>query len=187
MNNVTTATSLPSLCRQHGQHGRKCEAQDISWSRTNKQLEAWLRPRPRITGGSAEKLAIVGEASACWVQYITTTAEGGTMYRSREGFSFFLANSHNREEHRVSSLSVCRGTCDELPSPLPSGQTMSHCPHTPALLWRTLGGGTPRHWAHASYPCKSPGGCRQDRGSRTSDCRCRSGCRRFRSHGSAAH
>ena len=98
MNNVTTATSLPSLCRQHGQHGRKCEAQDISWSRTNKQLEAWLRLRPRITGGSAEKLAIVGEASACWVQYITTTAEGGTMYRSREGFSFFLANSHNRRE-----------------------------------------------------------------------------------------
>src|SRR6266853_5818801 len=68
MNSVTTATSLPSLCRHHGQHGRKCEAQDVSWSRTNKQLEAWLRPRPRITGSSAEKLALIGRTSACWVQ-----------------------------------------------------------------------------------------------------------------------
>src|SRR6266436_7754439 len=44
MNSVTTATSFPSLCRQHRQHGRKCEAQEGSWSRTNKQREAWLRP-----------------------------------------------------------------------------------------------------------------------------------------------
>jgi transposase len=60
MNSVTTATSLSSLCRQHCQHVRKCAAQEVSWSRTNKQLEAWLRLRPRITGGSAEKLAIIG-------------------------------------------------------------------------------------------------------------------------------
>ena len=28
--------------------------------------------------------------------YTTKSPEGGAMYRSREGFSFFLANSHNR-------------------------------------------------------------------------------------------
>jgi hypothetical protein len=96
MNSGPTATSSPSLCRQHRQHGRKCEAQEVSWSRTNKQLEAWLRPRPRITGSSAEKLALIGMTSACWVQSRTERTEGGAMYRLREGFSFFLANSHNR-------------------------------------------------------------------------------------------
>ena len=96
MNNVTTATSFPSLCRHDCQHGQKCEAQEVSWSRTHKQLEAWLRPRPRITGSSAEKLARISGTSACWVQYITESTEGGAMYRSRERFSFFLANSHNR-------------------------------------------------------------------------------------------
>jgi hypothetical protein len=63
MNSVTTATSLPSWCRPHGQHGRKCEAQPDFWSRTNKQLEAWLWLRPRITGGSTEKRAIVRSMS----------------------------------------------------------------------------------------------------------------------------
>src|SRR4029453_19376784 len=96
MNSVTTATSFPSLCRQHRQHGRKCDAQEGSWSRTHKQLEAWLWQRPGITGGSAEKLAIVGGAAECWGPYTTKSPEGGAMYRSREGFSFFLANSHNR-------------------------------------------------------------------------------------------
>src|SRR5215467_7854564 len=96
MHNVTTATSFPPLCRHYGQHGQKCEAQEVSWSRTHKQLEAWLRPRPRITGSSAEKLALIGGTSACWVQYITESTEGGAMHHLREGFSFFLANSHNR-------------------------------------------------------------------------------------------
>src|SRR4029450_1228468 len=96
MNYVTTATSFPPLCRHYGQHGQKCEAQEVSWSRTHKQLEAWLRPRPRITGSSAEKLARMGGTSACWVQYITESTEGGAMHHLREGFSFFLANSHNR-------------------------------------------------------------------------------------------
>jgi len=98
MNNVTTATSFPSWCRHSCQHGQKCEAQEVSWSRTHKQLEAWLRPRPRITGSSAEKLALIGGTSACWVQDITESTEGGALYRLREGFSFFLANSHNRRE-----------------------------------------------------------------------------------------
>jgi hypothetical protein len=80
MNNVTTATSFPPLCRHYGQHGQKCEAQEVSWSRTHKQLEAWLRPRPRITGSSAEKLARMGGTSACWVQYITESTEGGAMH-----------------------------------------------------------------------------------------------------------
>jgi hypothetical protein len=102
MNNVTTATSFPSLCRHDCQHGRKCEAQEASWSRTNKQLEAWLRPRPRITGSSAEKLALIGRTSACWVQSRTESTEGGAMYRLREGFSFFLANSHNRRKNDAS-------------------------------------------------------------------------------------
>src|SRR5262245_19390878 len=96
MNNVTTATSFLSLCRHDCQHGQKCEALAGSWSRTNKQLEAWLRPRPRITGSSAEKLALIGGTSACRVQFITASTESGAMYRSREGFSFFLVNSHNR-------------------------------------------------------------------------------------------
>src|SRR5262245_29315010 len=98
MNNVTTATSFLSLCRHDCQHGQKCEAQAGSWSRTNKQLEAWLRPRPRITGSSAEKLALIGGTSACRVQFITASTESGAMYRSREGFSFFLVNSHNRRD-----------------------------------------------------------------------------------------
>ena len=80
MNNVTTVTSFPPLCQHDCQHGQKCEAQDSSWSRTHKQLEAWLRPRPRITGRSAEKLALMGGTSACWVQYITESTEGGAMY-----------------------------------------------------------------------------------------------------------
>jgi hypothetical protein len=63
MNSVTTATALPSWCRPHGQHGRKCEAQPDFWSRTHKQLEAWLWLRPRITGGSTEKRAIVRSMS----------------------------------------------------------------------------------------------------------------------------
>src|SRR4030095_1039163 len=96
MNSGPTATSSPSLCRQHRQHGRKCEAQEVSWSRTKKQLEAWLRLRPRITGGSAEKLAIIGGTSACWDLYTTRRAQGGVIDRLREGFFFFLANSHNR-------------------------------------------------------------------------------------------
>jgi hypothetical protein len=44
MNRVASATSCPPLCRSHGQHGQKGEAQDSSWPRTHKQLEAWLRP-----------------------------------------------------------------------------------------------------------------------------------------------
>ena len=96
MTNVTTATAFPPLCRHACQHGQKCEAQEVSWARTHKQREAWLRPRPRITGRSAEKLARIGGTSACWVQYITERTEGGAMHHLREGFSFFLANSHNR-------------------------------------------------------------------------------------------
>jgi hypothetical protein len=83
MNNVTTATSFPSLCRHDCQHGRKCEAQEASWSRTNTQREAWLRPRPRITGRSAEKLVLIGRTSACWMQSRTESTEGGAMYRLR--------------------------------------------------------------------------------------------------------
>jgi hypothetical protein len=98
MNNVTTATSFLSWCRHSCQHGQKCEAQEVSWSRTNTQLEAWLRPRPRITGSSAENLALIDETSACGVEYITESAEGGAWYRSRERFFFFLANSHNRRD-----------------------------------------------------------------------------------------
>src|SRR5436853_7388032 len=90
MHNGTTATSFPPLCRHDCQHGQKCEAQEGSWSRTQKQLEAWLRPRPRITGSSAEKLARIGGTSACWVQYRAESPEGGAMYCLREGFSFFL-------------------------------------------------------------------------------------------------
>ena len=105
MNNVTTATSFPPLCRHYCQHGQKCEAQEVSWSRTNKQLEAWLRPRPRITGSSAEKLARIGGTFACWVQYITESTESGAMYRLRGGFSFFLANSHNRGQDPIGQLS----------------------------------------------------------------------------------
>src|SRR5215471_9874704 len=63
MHRVASATSCPPLCRSHGQHGQKCEAQDSSWSRTNTQLEAWLRPCPRITGGAAEQLTMGGGAS----------------------------------------------------------------------------------------------------------------------------
>jgi transposase len=32
MNRVTPATAVPSVCWQHCQHGRKCEAQEGSWS-----------------------------------------------------------------------------------------------------------------------------------------------------------
>jgi len=63
MNRVASATASPPLCRLYGQHGHKCEAQDSSWSRTQKQLEAWLRPCPRITGGAAEQLTIGGGVS----------------------------------------------------------------------------------------------------------------------------
>src|SRR4029450_13145575 len=113
MNYVTTATSFPPLCRHYGQHGQKCEAQEVSWSRTHKQLEAWLRTRPRITGSAAEKLARMGGTSACWVQDITESTEGGAMHHLREGFSFFLANSHNRgHSSRVWHISSCYNPLD---------------------------------------------------------------------------
>src|SRR4030095_17217466 len=97
-----TSPSFPSGGGHSCQHGQKCEAKEVSWSRTHKQLEAWLRPRPRITGSSAEKLARMGGTSACWVQDITESTEGGAMHHLREGFSFFLANSDNRGKARRS-------------------------------------------------------------------------------------
>ena len=60
-------------------------------------LSAWLRPRPRITGRSAEKLLSVARASAGRSIDAIHSSKGDAMNRSWEGFSFFLANSHNRE------------------------------------------------------------------------------------------
>jgi hypothetical protein len=37
-------------------------------------------------------------------KYTTESVEGGAMYRLREGFSFFLANSHNRRKNKAPDL-----------------------------------------------------------------------------------
>lgn len=60
----------------------------------------------------------------------------------------------------------------------------AHRLHRPAWLRRILGGGTPHHWAPASYRQRSPDDCRQDRESRTSGCHCHLGFHPPRYHGS---
>src|SRR5262244_2378478 len=90
MDTVSPATSSPPLCRPHGQHGQKCEAQHGSWTRTKKQREARLWSRPRITGRSAEQRAIVDGASACGEPEAMQRAEGGAWHRQGKGFLFFL-------------------------------------------------------------------------------------------------
>src|SRR4029450_12387825 len=144
MNYVTTATSFPPLCRHYGQHGQKCEAQEVSWSRTHKQLEAWLRPRPRITGSSAEKLARMGGTSACWVQYITESTEGGAMHHLREGFSFFLANSHNRGEAGAAAGTGATGAGSSSSEAVTVAGSASETPRRWARAVRERAGASPR-------------------------------------------